>query len=200
MAAVLWQLAGITGLYGIEPASPLVLQDAVYATVGAIFFYYVLVAASEEAVKHFGFLSGSFPSSGTLQQALVSGTFVALGFSFVENILYLATIASSGSVFSGIYWQTLGYRSVFSTFLHVTCSAMLAVSFFGSFIASDRMTPWMAFRRYLIYGVGAAILVHAVFNSAMVLGFPGIVFAYLVGGYLYITSIFSSEQTERGYL
>lgn len=190
---VLWRLASASGLYASALSSPLRLEGAVYASAAAVVLYYVLVAASEEAVKHFGFLAGYSPDADTLARAVIAGMFVALGFSFVENILYLANIASSGSLFSGLYWQTLGYRSVFSTLLHVTCSAVLAAAFYRAFIEK---TP-APFTRYLVVGVGASVLAHAVFNSSMVLGFPGIVFVYLVGGYLYITSTLATEDPEE---
>jgi RsiW-degrading membrane proteinase PrsW (M82 family) len=198
VAVILWRLSTLLGLYDWLLDTPLKLEGAVYASVGAVFFYYVLVAASEEAVKHFGLLAGYSAGSDSLVRAVIAGMFVALGFSFVENILYLANIASSGSLLSGLYWQTLGYRSVFSTLLHVTCSAVLAAAFFRSFADSRQITPTL-FAKYLAYGVGVSVVAHAVFNSSMVLGFPGIVFAYLVGGYLYITSTLASHEPEEGY-
>jgi protease PrsW len=104
---------------------------------------------------------------------IVLAGFSALGFAFTENILYFGRafidgIAGSGAVEAGLVSSvaTFVVRGVLSPFAHPLFTAMIGL---GVAIAasSHRRTRQVS---ALIAGFGAAVLLHATWNSSAALG------------------------------
>jgi len=66
-----------------------VFGDVIFNSFKLIVFYYLLVAFIEEASKHFNFLQSSVLQIKSIKDGVLYAIFVALGFSLIENMLYL---------------------------------------------------------------------------------------------------------------
>jgi RsiW-degrading membrane proteinase PrsW (M82 family) len=60
-----------------------------------VLLYYLIVGILEEVSKHFSFLGSSFVDMDSVKKGALLSVFIALGFGFVENILYLSSILAS---------------------------------------------------------------------------------------------------------
>ncbi len=95
------------GLFDLTVSNGIHVSGIAYASVGAIIAYYLMVSVFEEAAKHWGFLSSARGyASLRIFPLVLAGTFVALGFAFTENVLYLSSIAGVGGIADSQYWQT----------------------------------------------------------------------------------------------
>lgn len=82
---------------------------------------------------------------------------VALGFAAAENTLFLLSPIAGSTVFQTI--MTGNLRFVGATLLHVLSSAVIGVAIALAFYSSRRVK-----RRYTLYGVILACVLHATFN------------------------------------
>ena len=96
----------------------------IFDTFRLIMFYYLIVCFLEEASKHFNFLQSSIFSLENVKSWVENAIFVALWFSFVENILYLYNFYEK---FWLNFWLVKIYffRSIFSVIVHVLCSSIV---------------------------------------------------------------------------
>jgi protease PrsW len=120
-------------------------------TVLGVFIYYLLeVALIEESLKFFAVRAYAYNSKMFVEpmDGLILGVAAALGFATVENILY---VLSSG-VFTAII------RAITSVPSHALYGAIIGF-YLGE--AKFRKKPWLALK-----GLGAAIVLHAVFDTA----------------------------------
>ena len=156
-----------------------------------VIFFYFIVAISEEASKHFHFLSTWIVSIENVKIGVLYAIFVAMGFSFVENISYLYHTYLT----DGISWtlvQVYFFRSTFALITHILCSSVIAYFFTTVYIAQKGTFSWK-YLKTLFMGILVAVFLHAVYDISLSIGFGLIMFMYFIGGYLYITSIFYKE-------
>ena len=119
--------------------------------------------------------------------------FIALGFGFIENILYLKNIAEQSGFWSSGVLTTWIFRSLFSLMTHIICSTIVGLYFSRAFLAHSSFGEIVPYAKTLLFGFAFSILVHAVFDISLTVGFTGIIFLYFFGGYLGITRIFYEE-------
>jgi len=167
--------------------------NIVFDTFKLIIFYYIIVAFIEEASKHFNFLQSSVFYIKSVKDWVLYAIFVALWFSFIENMLYLYNYYIN----YWISWELLKlyfYRSAFSVMVHVLSSSVMAYYFSRALILyrwKDLSFPYL---KIFTTGLIISILLHLIFDVALTLGFVLIIFIYFIWGYLYVSSIFYKED------
>lgn len=98
-----------------------------FLTLSGIIVAYVFIATLEESMKHLS-LYGSVKPELDRRDILLFAVYSALGFVFLENIIYLSHIGESAG-FGGTFFGTLFSRSVVSLLLHIFASLILALGF-----------------------------------------------------------------------
>ncbi len=166
--------------------------EAIFNTFKLIIFYYILVAFIEEVTKHFNFIWTSILNIKKVEDWVLYAIFIALWFSFIENILYFHRLFLE-------YWlnfelvQIYFFRSIFSIMLHVFASSVVAYFFSKAYIKYKKEKKVFPYLKTFFYWFSIAILLHFIFNIALTLGFWFIIIIYFVIWYLYISSIFYRE-------
>lgn len=173
-------------------SNPVAFGNILFDTFKLIIFYYLIVAFIEEASKHFNFLQSSVFYIKSIKDWVLYAIFVALWFSFIENMLYLYNYYLA----YWVSWELLKlyfYRSAFSVMVHVLSSSVMAYYFSRAIILyrwKDLSFPYLKiFINWLII----SIFLHLVFDIALTLGFVFIIFIYFIWGYLYVSSIFYND-------
>jgi len=164
-----------------------------FATIQGIILYYSIVGLLEESSKHYSFLWSSLVDVDTIKKWALLSTFIALGFGFVENILYLANILSNKGIGSDLITTWL-FRSLFSVFVHIFCGMIVAVAFSWSYLRlNDKIVSYV---KKFFFGFLLSIVIHAIYDVTLTLGFTVVIFVYFVVGYMYCTRVFHMETRE----
>lgn len=170
------------------------LGNMSFNTIKLLIFYYLLIGIIEEMSKHFNFLSTGILGIKNEKQLVLYSLFVALWFSFLENIFYFFYYANHywiNTSFLGFYFS----RSVFSIILHILCSSLLAYSFSRIFF-QDRIFVCISSIKVFFGWIFLAIFLHAFFDIALSVWFSAVSYFYFIGGYLYVSSIFYRKSSE----
>ena len=142
---------------------PGVGPDALLSSSYAVSFFTIVrflpFAAVEELLKAVMVWLFAYHKRGfnQIQDGVIYAAMVALGFSVMENLMYLMNFIATGST-QLVVVATL-VRTVATTLLHVTASG-----FFGYAIARTKFFGRPAYWGVVWYGAGA-IALHTVFNS-----------------------------------
>lgn len=166
--------------------------NIVFNTFKLIIFYYLLIAFIEEASKHFNFLQSSIFSLTSVKSWVENAIFVALGFAFIENILYLYNFYNS-------YWLNFElvkiyfFRWFFSILVHILCSSVVAFYFSKAYILYKEKKIIFPYFKLFSLWFFASVFLHLFFDISMTFGFSLVLFLYFVWWYLYISSIFYKE-------
>ncbi len=163
-----------------------------FNTVKLVIFYYILIAFIEEASKHFNFLQSSVLHIKTVQQWVLYAIFVALGFAFIENILYFYNQYSQNG-FSSELASTYFYRSIFSVMVHVLCSSVVGYSFSKVYLEFKCFKFNLNYFKVFFLGLFMWVLLHVIFDVSLTFGLSFMIMVYFIGGYLYVSSIFYKE-------
>lgn len=163
----------------------------VFNSLKLVIFYYLLISLLEESSKHFHFLNAWILQINSVKQGVLYAIFIALWFSFVENILYFYWLYSQEWLH---FWllKIYFYRSTFALIVHVLCSSVLAYYFSAAYISWKKFLSFWFLQPFL-WGIFASILLHAIFDISLSLWFSLIMFLYFIWGYLYVTSIFYKD-------
>lgn len=164
----------------------------IFQTFKLLIFYYFIIAIIEESAKYFHFLHSSIFSDRSLKELVLYGIFIALGFSFIENILYFINIFFA-TWFSSTLLTTYFFRSVFSIFLHILCSSIIVYSFAFCITKYQNFIFLKYIKRFLV-ALFLAVFLHSFFDIALSLWISFIIFLYFLGGYIYVSSIFYKEE------
>lgn len=170
----------------------IIFWDIIFNSLKLVIFYYLLVAFIEESSKHFNFLQSSVFEIKTIKDGVLYAIFIALWFSFIENMMYLYN-------FYNKYWLTWDllelyfYRSVFSVLVHILCSSVVAYYFSKALILYREKDLSFPYLKIFSFGLLVSILLHLFFDVALTLGFTFIMFIYFIWWYLYVSSIFYKD-------
>jgi RsiW-degrading membrane proteinase PrsW (M82 family) len=170
----------------------IVFGDIVFNSLRLIIFYYLLVAFIEESSKHFNFLQSSALSIKSIKDWVLYAIFVALGFSMIENMLYLYNFYIVKWL-TGELIQVYFFRSAFSVIVHILSSSVVAYYFSKALLLyrdKDLSLPYLKIFSFWLF---ISILLHLFFDVALTLGFSLVMFIYFIWGYLYVSSIFYME-------
>lgn len=177
-AVILFTLALTLTRWGLsyapdwQLAAPFSARGATYTSLTLAFAYYLTVAAIEEISK-LGHAAPAFPKSKNIRDAVLIALFVALGFAFLENTLYVHSQWTTG----GNAVSTWAFRSLFSTLLHVGATAVAAW-----WLARDTRFWHLVLNATI--GLGLATLLHAGFNTGTAAGWGWVPVVYLIAGYV----------------
>ena len=166
--------------------------DLYFNSFKLIIFYYIVIAFIEEASKHFNFLQSSIVSINSVKSWVLYAIFVALWFSFAENLLYIYNIYQVEWLsFSLVY--TYFFRSIFSVMVHVFCSSLVAYYFTRAYLKYREKDLSFPYLKIFIFWLIAWIFLHLIFDITLTLWFIFVIFFYFLFGYLYVSSIFYKE-------
>ncbi len=167
----------------------------IFGTLKLVFFYYVIIAIIEEVSKHFCVITSSISAIDSVKKWVLFSIFIALGFGFIENILYLKNIAEHSWLWSSGVITTWIFRSIFSLMTHIICSVIVGLYFSRALISYAQFPRISHYMKALLSGFIISILVHAVFDISLTVGFTGIIFIYFFAWYMGISRIFYEEET-----
>ncbi len=165
----------------------LTIQGNVFLTLSGIVVVYVFISILEESMKHLS-LYGSVGPGLDRREILLFAVYSALGFVFLENIVYLSHIRESAG-FGGTFFGTLFSRSIVSLLLHIFASLILALGF-AKYVRLAGFAAVFAF----VQGLIGAIAVHALFNISLTYDKSGIILVYIFIGYFFFTKVFLDER------
>ncbi len=162
----------------------------VFTGLGAIWWYYIIIALLEEGMKYSSNLS-IIPSGNNLNfnKMLITAWVIALGFAFFENILYVYSYLQFREIDSSLLQITF-FRSLFTIALHILCSMIFAAWFYMLLALA-----WKYNKAYLLFGVFSllAIVSHAFFDIAITFWYIWVVFIYLFLLYIFVGYITMSD-------
>jgi len=140
------------GFWKFEPFDP-TLQTFLLAV--------IIAPIVEESAKALGVL-GSYHRLLEVEDGIIYGAAVGLGFAAVENILYLFSALAGGVE---VLLLTAAVRAVTSTLLHASSTAVV-----GYGIAMAKFSRLRGVERSWLPYLLTAMLMHAVFNLFAILG------------------------------
>lgn len=160
----------------------------VFNSLKLVIFYYVIISFLEESAKHFSFLGSGIPENINLKQAVLFSIFVALGFSFLENILYWLKIIEEHGLWMELF-AIVFYRSVFSLFIHVFSSALLWYFFAKAYIKyKEGIVNWW-FIKELLFWIILALLFHSSFDIFISYNMSIFIFVYFIIWYFWVSKL-----------
>lgn len=173
-------------------------------------WFFVIVGMLEEFAKFLMLRFADENKIGNISDAISFSIIIALGFSFVENIIYLSKFWMTNQSI-GSFTAFFVLRSTISTIAHVCFSAIIGyfygVAHFADeiYIEESREKKHPILRRIhqifhlkvsplfheekLFEGLLLAMLVHAIFNSLLEFGLVALVIPFLIGIFLYILNL-----------
>jgi RsiW-degrading membrane proteinase PrsW (M82 family) len=156
--ALVFEVILIQVLFGAGPMSPL---DPSNVTLVAIVTSVIIAPLVEELSKAIGVM-GMRPYVNELEDGLIYGAAVGLGFAASENVIYAGSAAVNG--LSAVL-LTAAIRAVSSTLLHASATATSGYGLGRKWLMErfGRSGSWIGF--YLI-----AVLLHASYNFLAILG------------------------------
>ncbi|MGL5831179.1 MAG: PrsW family intramembrane metalloprotease [Candidatus Altimarinota bacterium] len=144
---------------------------------------------------------------------------VALGFAFIENIIYFYNIMSIRGT-ENIFLPFI-FRSLFSTFAHLMFSGILGYYYGQSLLAKPLLKEnynqkrWLLTRTIaktlkinkeqlfgeekLIQGLLAAIGLHALFNIFLEMNWTFLIIPFLGCGFIILNNLFDNRQVDKDY-
>lgn len=178
--------------YDFSIANPISFWNIVFDTLKLIIFYYLIVAFIEETSKHFNFLQSSILYIKSVKDWVLYAIFIALWFSFVENILYLYNYYIAYWMWTELL-KLYFFRSIFSVVVHVLSSSVIAYYFSKALLLYREKDLSFPYLKIFFVWLIISVLLHLFFNVFLVLGFTFVIFLYFIGWYLYVSSIFYKE-------
>lgn len=176
----------------INSWSNIYFWETLFNTFKLIIFYYVLVAFIEESSKHFNFIGASILDIKDINSWVIYAIFVALWFSFIENILYFHNLYLQ-------YWisfeltKTYFFRSIFSIMVHVFCSSVIAYFFTKAYLEYKKQNKIFPYLKTFFTWLSIWIFLHFFFDFSLTIWFSFVIILYFVIWYLYVSSIFYRE-------
>ncbi len=156
-----------------------------------VIFYYLIIAILEELSKFFCFNYSKNLSINSVSEWVLYAIFIALWFSFVENILYFNSLYEKYA-FGKQLVVTFFSRNIFSVFLHIICSSVFAYYF--SLVYMKYKTNFnKEFIKVLLTWFLLSIFLHSIFDIFLTFDLTVFVFLYLIWWYFYLTYIFYRE-------
>ncbi|MCB9809919.1 PrsW family intramembrane metalloprotease [Candidatus Peribacteria bacterium] len=118
-----WIFASVGVLTGL-------LAYGVNSTLSHVAWLFIVVGMLEEYLKHLVLRFSGEDKICSVDDALQYAIFVALGFAFIENIMYLLDFATLNPIGTRMFWMFYLLRSSVSVLAHVSFSGILGY-FYG---------------------------------------------------------------------
>ncbi len=189
-----------------------------YLPAGSILAF-LFVGMIEEYMKHLVVKKADEGFFRNIDDAIEFSIMAALGFAFIENILYFYYI-----------WELQGpqvlmisfvFRMLFSTFAHILFSGIYGyyygVAYFAEPIWAEKERqgrhPVMKFLHKILHlnsekvfavekvneGLFLAVMLHALFNILLEIGLTAAMIPFLVFGYSYLDRLFKEKENLKAY-
>lgn len=180
---------------------------------------FMFVGVLEEYMKHIVVKTTDQKHLSSIDDAIEFSIIAALGFAFVENMMYFFYIWNYQG-FESLFISFI-FRSIFSTFAHILFSGIYGyfygVAHFAKPIWQEEIRanrhPILRVMHCILHlkgstlfreekmmeGLLIAIGLHAFFNVALELGWTFIIVPYLVIGYLFLSYLFSRKENHKHY-
>ena len=179
-------------IFDSKISSEVTIWKNVFNTIWLITLYYIIVWLLEESSKHFSFLPSSLFFTDSVKKWVLLAVFIALWFWFIENILYMWSITKESS----FWWEAISiwiFRWIFSLFVHIICSIIVARWFVGWYLKSKADKSIIPYSKAFLTAMFLSISVHAIYDISLTFWFTAIIFIYFIIWYLYITRLFYKE-------
>lgn len=185
----------------------------------SVIITFMIVGLIEETAKMIAVKivdDGKFRSIDDAIEFFIIG---ALGFSFVENILYFYNIWSNYGTYE-IFLPFL-FRSSFSTFAHLVFSGILGyyygIAYFSTPVYQEEVRQnrhpilktlhkytrikgeSLFHREKLLEGMLIAIGLHAIFNIFLEINLTILIAPFLIGGYITLNYLFAKKENHKKY-
>jgi RsiW-degrading membrane proteinase PrsW (M82 family) len=196
-----------------------IIQIKNFALPLSVTLTFMLVGVFEEYLKHVVVKvvdQGRFKS---IDDAIEFSIIAALGFAYVENILYFTFIWESQGVESFV--MSVVFRSIFSTFAHILFSGIYGyyygiAHFAAPIFQEDLKKKSFLLLRFLhvitrfrlvtlfkeqkvLEGLVYAVLTHAFFNILLEMGWTMIIVPYLLFGFIALSYLFDKKENHKNY-
>jgi RsiW-degrading membrane proteinase PrsW (M82 family) len=150
-------VAGIIIVFIVFP-----IEDFIYSVVSGTYLI-IALAATEEIIKYIALYIVALRSKYFDEpiDAVIYAITIALGFSAIENLLYLLSTISENGITMGIINSNL--RFIGATLLHTVSSASVGIAIAFSFYKYKTKKA-----EYLLAGLLTATLLHAIFNFSII--------------------------------
>lgn len=170
-----------------QSMSPVVL------TLQWLFLYYLFVGIMEEAAKHFHMIPAVWNNELLRKNIVLYAIFVALGFSWIENMIYAYSYMLQNGIGPWFLTNFL-YRSIFSVMVHVFASSVIAYYFSTAIASYRRNKNIFSYVKIFLFWLIWGILLHSWFDISLTLWWWIFIVIYFIAGYLYITHILYGEE------
>jgi RsiW-degrading membrane proteinase PrsW (M82 family) len=185
-----------------------------------VLFTFLIVGVIEEVTKFMAVkMSGAEENITSIDEAIEMFITAALGFAFVENIIYFYNIMSSRGPENILY--PFVFRSLFSRFAHIMFSGILGyyygLAHFAGPLLQDQNAKnrWPIFRKIaqmlpfktetgfknekIAQGLMIAIGRHALFNIFLEMNWTFLLVPYLTGGYIWLNYLLEKKEDHKTF-
>ncbi|MEK9159984.1 MAG: PrsW family glutamic-type intramembrane protease [Patescibacteria group bacterium] len=189
-----------------------------YLPVGTLLAF-MFVGVIEEYMKHLVVRRTDRGFFRNIDDAIEFSIIAALGFAFVENILYFYYIWTYQGL--EIFMVSFVFRSVFSTFAHILFSGIFGYYYGIAYFAEPIWSEEQRQGRHKIYdffhkimhfksnrvfarekiteGLLLAVLLHGAFNILLEMNLTFFMIPFLVFGYSFLDYLFKRKENLKAY-
>ena len=180
-------------------------------------WFFVIVGMLEEYIKHLVLRFSDEEKIFSVQDAISFSIVVALGFAFVENILYFQKFLKTGNFVISQFSIFFILRSLISVAAHIFFSAIFGYFYGVAHFSNDEFKknhrenrhPIISFLHKILHvksatlfheekmmeGMLAAVILHAIFNSFLEFGQIILILFFLFSGIFLILHLLHEEKT-----
>ncbi len=180
---------------------------------------FMIVGIIEEVAKYIAVSQVHHKRMCSITDCMEFFIIVALGFSFIENIIYFNNIMSVRGV-ENVMLPFI-FRSLFSTFAHIMFSGILGYYYGMAMFAKPlfkedwNKNRWTLLRsvskaigykkeiffhhEMIITGLVVAISLHAVFNIMLEMNWTFLIIPFLTFGFITLSYLFDNKHIDKSY-
>ncbi|OGJ51980.1 hypothetical protein A2335_03065 [Candidatus Peregrinibacteria bacterium RIFOXYB2_FULL_32_7] len=185
----------------------------------SVIFSFMFVGVIEEYMKHAVVKYGDKKYFRNIDDSIEFSIIAALGFAFIENILYFLMIWEHQGVENLVI--AFIFRSIFSTFAHILFSGIFGYYYGIANFATPIYQEEILKNRHKIInflhkcihlkgetifkeekiteGLIISMSLHAVFNIILELDFTILILPFLIIGYLFLSYLFDKKEDHKEY-
>lgn len=184
-----------------------------------VLFTFLIVGVIEEITKFMAVRMSGRENILSIDDAIEMFITAALGFAFVENIIYFYNIMAARGPENILF--PFVFRSLFSSFAHIMFSGILGyyygIAHFAGPILQDesQKNRWPIFRKIasmlpfknetefknekIVQGLVIAITLHALFNIFLEMNWTFLLVPYLTGGFIWLNYLLEKKEDHKTY-
>lgn len=165
--------------------------DIAFNSLKLVIFYYLIIWIIEELSKFLFFSYDKNLIISNNKNWIIYAIFIALWFSFTENILFFKSIYENFWFWKELI-STYFLRNIFSVFLHILCSSIFAY-FFSKMYLKYRDNYNKIYIKTLFTWFFLSFILHWLFDIFLSFSMMFFVFLYIIFWYFYFTYIFNKD-------